>query len=72
MCVAIPGKIIEIYEYESLIDFGNIKKRINTFFIDDIKIGEYVLVHAGSAIEKISEQEALETLELFKIISNEL
>ena len=56
MCVAIPAKVIEIYEHESLVDFGKIKKKVNTFFIEDIKIGDYVLIHAGCAVEKISEE----------------
>lgn len=72
MCVAIPGKVIEIYEGESLIDFGKIKKRVNTFFIDNIKLGDYVLIHAGCAIEKVSEEEAIETMDIFKSISEEL
>lgn len=71
MCVAIPGKVVEIYEFESLIDFGKIKKIINTFFIQDIEIGDYVLVHAGCALEKISEEEALDTIKVFKLISDE-
>lgn len=71
MCVAVPAKVIEIYEYESLVDFGKIKKKVNTFFIEDIKIGDYVLIHAGCAVEKISEEEAIETIKLFKIISDE-
>ena len=71
MCVAIPAKVIEIYKHESLVDFGKIKKKVNTFFIEDIKIGDYVLIHAGCAVEKISEEEAMETIKLFKIISEE-
>ena len=71
MCVAIPAKVIEIYEHESLVDFGKIKKKVNTFFIEDIQIGDYVLIHAGCAVEKISEEEAIETINLFKIISEE-
>ena len=71
MCVAIPAKVIEIYEHESLVDFGKIKKKVNTFFIEDIKIGDYVLIHAGCAVEKISEEDAIETIKLFKIISEE-
>ena len=71
MCVAVPAKIIEIYEYESLVDFGKIKKKVNTFFIEDIKIGDYVLIHAGCAVEKIIEEDAIETIKLFKIISEE-
>lgn len=72
MCIAIPAKVIEIYENESLVDFGKIKKKVNTFFIEDIKLGDYVLIHAGCAIEKISEKEAMETIKVFKMISDEL
>ena len=71
MCVAVPAKVIEIYEHESLVDFGKIKKKVNTFFIEDIQIGDYVLIHAGCAVEKISEEDAIETIKLFKIISEE-
>ena len=71
MCVAIPAKVIEIYEHESLVDFGKIKKKVNTFFIEDIQIGDYVLIHAGCAVEKISVEDAIETIKLFKIISEE-
>jgi hydrogenase expression/formation protein HypC len=72
MCVAIPGKIVEIYDNECIVDFGKIKKKVNTLLIEDIKIGDYVLVHAGCAIEKVNKEEALETLELFKMISDEI
>ena len=71
MCVAVPAKVIEIYEHESLVDFGKIKKKVNTFFIENIQIGDYVLIHAGCAVEKISEEDAIETIKLFKIISEE-
>lgn len=72
MCVAIPAKVIEIYEYESLVDFGKIRKKVNTFLIEDIKIGDYVLIHAGCAVEKISKKEAIETIKVFKMVSDEL
>ena len=71
MCVAVPAKVIEVYEHDSLVDFGKIKKKVNTFFIEDIQIGDYVLIHAGCAVEKISEEDAIETIKLFKIISEE-
>lgn len=68
MCVAIPGKIIEIYEKESLVEFGKIRKVINTSLVEDLKIGDYVLVHVGCAIDKMEEDEARETLEVFKTL----
>lgn len=72
MCVAIPGKIVEIYDNECIVDFEKIKKKVNILLIEDVKIGDYVLVHAGCAIEKVNKEEALETLEFFKMISNEI
>jgi len=66
MCVAIPGKVLEIYQGNSLVEFGNLRKRINTSLIENLVVGEYVLVHVGCAIEKIEENEAMETLNIFK------
>lgn len=72
MCVAIPGKVISIEKDNALLDFGGIKKKINIFFIEDVNLGDYLLVHAGCAIEKISKDEALETLKVFKEIFDKL
>jgi len=72
MCVAIPGKVVEICGKDSLVEFGRIKKRVNTSLIENLKMGDYVLIHAGCAIEKIDEQEALETLSIFKSLIEEL
>jgi hydrogenase expression/formation protein HypC len=66
MCVAIPGKVLEIYEDNSLVEFGSLRKKINTSLIENLIVGEYVLVHVGCAIEKIDEKEAMETLSIFK------
>lgn len=68
MCVAIPGRVLELYNKYALIQFGKINKVINIELIEDLKKGEYVLVHAGCAIEKMNEEEALETLEIFKTL----
>ena len=68
MCVAIPGKIIEVYKSESLVEFGKIRKVINTFLVEDLKPGDYILVHVGCAIDKMDEEEAIETLEVFRLL----
>ncbi len=68
MCLAIPGKVISIdkkKEYAS-IDYGDGTKRNVNVSLVDVKIGEYVLVHAGFAIQVLNEKEANETLELFR------
>lgn len=71
MCIAIPGKVLEIYDYEALVDFGKVQKRVNTYLIEDIKINDYILVHAGYGVEKMNEQEALETLDVFKMLCDD-
>ena len=65
MCIAAPAEIVEI-DTESNIcaaDFGGVKQNARLDLLPDAKIGDYVLIHAGYAIEKLSEQAAKESLE---------
>ena len=65
MCVAIPGKVIEITDTIGKVDFqGNIVK-VNLGIVD-AQIGDYVLVHAGCALEVMKQDAAQELLDLFK------
>lgn len=71
MCLAIPGKILSIEESTELlkkgkVDFGGIIKEVYLPYIPDVKIGDYVNVHAGFAISKINEDEANEIYDLLK------
>ena len=68
MCLAVPGKIISITGDEPLmrsgkVDFGGIVKEINLAFVPEAEIGDYVLAHAGVAINTIDEQEAARVFE---------
>jgi len=67
MCLAIPAKVIEILDKEHAnVDYGDgVKRKINMSLVD-AKLGDYVLVHAGFAIQVLSEKEAEETLRLFE------
>ena len=73
MCLAIPGKLTEIYEKDSLrmakIDFGGISKEICLEYTPEAKVGDYALIHVGFAISLMDEEEAQETLSLLKEIS---
>jgi hydrogenase expression/formation protein HypC len=67
MCLAIPGKITEIYDQNSLrmgkIDFGGVIREACLEALPEAKIGDYTIVHAGFALNLLSEQEAKETLD---------
>jgi hydrogenase expression/formation protein HypC len=74
VCLAIPGKIIEIDENKeyATVDYGDGTKRKANISLVSVKIGDYILVHAGFAIEVLNEKEANETLDLFReILSSE-
>jgi len=68
MCLAIPGKIVEIdsKREHATVDYGDGTKRKANITLVDVKIGDYVLVHAGFAIQVLDEKEAKETLKLFR------
>lgn len=70
MCLAIPGKILEIYDREGLkmgkIQFGGMARNICLAYIPDAKVGDYALVHVGFAISKIDEEEAARTYNLLE------
>ena len=74
MCLAIPGKIIKIDDKDDLatVDYGDGTKRMINISLVDVKIGDYVLVHAGFAIEKLEEVEAQKTLDLFREMLSDL
>jgi hydrogenase expression/formation protein HypC len=68
MCLAIPAKVVNIKGDDARVDFGEgVLREVNVMLVD-AKVGDYVLVHAGYAIEVLSEEEALETLRLWNEI----
>jgi hydrogenase expression/formation protein HypC len=67
MCLAVPAEVVEIRENElALIDIGGARKEISLMLVDGAEVGDFVLVHAGFAIEKIDENEALKTMEILE------
>lgn len=68
MCLAVPAKILEINGDLARVDFGGgVMREVNIMLVD-AKVGDYVLVHAGYAIQVLDEKEAEETLMLWKEI----
>lgn len=69
MCLAIPGKVVEIVDAENHIakvEVGGVRRAVNIGMLDDIVLGDYVLVHVGFAMSKIDEVQAHETLRLLQ------
>jgi hydrogenase expression/formation protein HypC len=70
MCLAVPGKVLEIWERDGTrmanIDFGGVTKEVCLEFVPDIAAGDYAIVHVGFALQRLDEKSALETLALFE------
>lgn len=74
MCLAIPGKILEIHETDGLrtgrLDFGGAIREACLTYVPDARVGDYAIVHVGFAINMLSEEEALATLETIRQIAD--
>ncbi len=74
MCLAVPGKIVEIDSSAdpvmAKVSFGGVEKQICLEWLPDAVVGDYVLVHVGFAISKVDEKEAVETLRLLQEIDS--
>lgn len=67
MCLGIPGKVLVIEEDQvAEIDFGGVSKKVSIALCPDARVGDYVLVHVGFAIQKMDEKDALETREVLE------
>ncbi|MHA1489851.1 MAG: HypC/HybG/HupF family hydrogenase formation chaperone [Promethearchaeota archaeon] len=73
MCLAIPGKILEINadRNSALVDFDGIKQNVIIALIQSPEVGKYVIIHAGYAIEQINEEDALESIKQWKEIAED-
>jgi hydrogenase expression/formation protein HypC len=70
MCLAIPSKIVEIKGPTAVIDVDGVKREASLVLLEDPRVGEYVIVHAGFAIHRIDEDEAMESLKLLREAAN--
>ena len=68
MCLAIPALVIRLKDSKAQVDFGEGVLRVVNVTLVDAKVGDYVLVHAGYAIQTVDKEDALETLALWKEI----
>jgi hydrogenase expression/formation protein HypC len=70
MCLAVPGCVVSIANVDETlmaeVDFGTVRKQVCVEYVPDVKIGEYVVVHVGFAIQRLDEQSAQQTLTNFE------
>ncbi|MEE4195025.1 MAG: HypC/HybG/HupF family hydrogenase formation chaperone [Anaerolineae bacterium] len=70
MCLAIPGQITELYEDGGLkmckVNISGVTQSACVETVPDVQIGDYIIVHAGFALNKLSTEEAQETLDIFR------
>lgn len=66
MCLGIPMKIVSKDGDQAVVDLGGVERRVSVQLVGDVAPGDYVIVHAGFAIEKLDEADALQTLGLIE------
>lgn len=71
MCLGTPGRVEEVNGEEVVVSFGGTRRSVRLDLIDKVSVGDYVIVHAGFAIEVLDQQEALKTLETLKQVFKE-
>ena len=65
MCLGVPARVIRVEGNEALVAIGSVEYKASLLLLDDIHAGDYIILHAGFAIEKVDAFEAEETIKLF-------
>ncbi|MES9934703.1 MAG: HypC/HybG/HupF family hydrogenase formation chaperone [Candidatus Sedimenticola sp. PURPLELP] len=67
MCLAMPAQVVEVDDATDMatVSLGGVRKEVSLALVEDVSVNDYVLIHVGYALNKISEEEAQKTLELF-------
>ena len=70
MCLAVPGKVVEIREEDGTrmgqVDFGGVLKDVCLEYLPDLQVGEYTIVHVGFALQRLDEESAMQSLAIFR------
>lgn len=66
MCLAVPARVVSIEGQEAEVDLSGVRRRISVVLTPEVRVGDYVVIHTGFAINVLDEQEAEETLKLFR------
>lgn len=70
MCLAVPGRVVGVHERDGTrmaqVDFGGVVKEVCLAYLPEIEVGDYAIVHVGFALQRLDEESARATLELFE------
>ena len=72
MCLAIPAKVVELAQDMATVEVGGVHRRISTLMVPELALGDYVITHAGFALHKVQEDDALATLELLRELTDKV
>jgi hydrogenase expression/formation protein HypC len=72
MCLSIPAKILSIEGNTAQASVGGAVIRTSLHLVDDVKVGDYILIHTGFALQKISDEEALEMIRIIRELEQEI
>ena len=70
MCLSIPSRVISINGDKAMVSAGGTEYEASIQLLDDVEVNDYVLIHTGFAIQKISEEEAIKTFDLIKALDD--
>ena len=71
MCLAVPMRVVSVEGVMATVELGGVQQPVNVSLLPDVKLGEYVIVHAGFALEHLDEAEARRTIELIRELDAE-
>lgn len=66
MCLAVPMQLLEIKGDVGVVELGGVQREISLMIVPEAKVGDYLIVHAGTAIQILDEEDAIETIKIFK------
>jgi hydrogenase expression/formation protein HypC len=70
VCLGVPAKVIEMKNQEALVDVMGSRMLVGTFFVPEVRVGDYVLLHAGQALTVVDEKYAEESIEEWRNVLN--
>jgi hydrogenase expression/formation protein HypC len=70
MCLGIPAQVMEFAESVAVVEVGGVRREVSVELLDEVATGDWVIIHAGFAIQKLDPEEAEKTLQLFREIAD--